>query len=134
MVATALLTALLMLTPNVYQHDIFVSTNRARHHHHVHRVKHGACVQHFAERHAREMARQHRMFHSDLGPVLLRCHMVFVGENVAYGYPSGRAAVRAWMHSPDHRENMLDRRFYRLGTGARKSGGVWYSVQLFGVH
>jgi uncharacterized protein YkwD len=43
-----------------------------------------------------------------------------VGENLAWGSGSlatPRATVRAWMQSPDHRANLLDRRFADVGIG-----------------
>lgn len=41
------------------------------------------------------------------------------GENIATGYPTPRAAVRAWMASPDHCRNILDPTFRNVGTGER---------------
>jgi uncharacterized protein YkwD len=43
-----------------------------------------------------------------------------VAENLAWGTGSlatPRAIVRAWMHSPDHRANLLDPRFRDVGIG-----------------
>lgn len=43
-----------------------------------------------------------------------------VGENLAWGSGSRgtpRQIVRAWMNSPGHRRNMLDRRFREIGIG-----------------
>ncbi len=39
------------------------------------------------------------------------------GENIATGYPTPSAVVRAWMASPDHCRNILDPRFRNVGTG-----------------
>jgi uncharacterized protein YkwD len=44
----------------------------------------------------------------------------FVGENLAWGSgdrSSPAAIVRAWMHSPGHRANILQRRFRQIGLG-----------------
>ncbi|GHJ57716.1 hypothetical protein NOK12_02350 [Nocardioides sp. OK12] len=91
------------------------------------------CVQRFADRQARRMADQERMFHQDLGPVLEKCDLSRVAENVAYGYSSGKAVVKGWMGSPGHRANILDGRFRLLGVGARQSAdGTWYAAQVFG--
>ena len=41
-----------------------------------------------------------------------------IGENIAWGSGNGaspRAIVSQWMHSPPHRENILDRRFDEIG-------------------
>jgi uncharacterized protein YkwD len=43
-----------------------------------------------------------------------------VGENLAWGsgpLATPRATVRAWMHSADHRANLLDRHFADVGIG-----------------
>ena len=43
-----------------------------------------------------------------------------VGENLAWGtgvLATPRATVRAWMQSPDHRANLLDRHFADVGIG-----------------
>jgi len=90
------------------------------------------CLQRFAVRQAKRMAAQRRMYHQDLGPILRRCGMSMVGENVAYGFTSGRAVVRGWMDSPGHRANILQPRYRLMGIGARKGGGQWYVAQVFG--
>ena len=50
------------------------------------------------------------MFHQDLGPIMRQCGLSTVGENVAYGYSTGRLGGRPrWMHSEGHRANILNR-------------------------
>jgi uncharacterized protein YkwD len=117
-----------------YQHQIFDATNQQREKRDRVELRHQRCVQRYAVRQAQRMARQERMFHQDLGPVLRDCGLSLAGENVAYGYPSGRSAVnRGWMHSPGHRQNILHRGFRLLGAGARQSDdGTWYAAQVFG--
>jgi uncharacterized protein YkwD len=118
-----------------YQGQAFAATNRHRAAHHLVRLRHQDCVQRYAVGQAKRMARQHRMFHQDLGRVLRRCHLSWAGENVAYGYPTGRAVVnRGWMHSSGHRANILNRHYRVMGIGARKAGGRWYVSQVFGRH
>ena len=52
-----------------------------------------------------------------------------------YGYPTGRAVVRAWMHSEGHRRNILDPGFRLLGLGAaRDDDGDVYAAQVLGRH
>jgi len=117
-----------------YQHQARVATNQQRADHHRVRLARQDCVQRYAVRQARRMAAQERMFHQDLGRVLRECHLSRAGENVAYGYPTGRSVVnQGWMHSAGHRANILDRRFRLLGVGARKGDdGRWYAAQVFG--
>lgn len=64
-----------------------------------------------------------------------RMHSVLVmpgrdalGENIALGsgpYGSASALVTAWMNSPGHRANILDRAFHRTGFGARIAPGTY---------
>lgn len=117
-----------------YQSQAFAATNRQRARHDRVAFRHQDCVQRFAVRQARRMARQERMYHQDLGPILRQCGLSTVGENVAYGYPTGRSVVDdGWMRSEGHRENILNPRFRLLGIGARKSDdGQWYAAQVFG--
>ncbi|WP_167880618.1 CAP domain-containing protein [Nocardioides guangzhouensis] len=116
-----------------YANAAFKATNERRVAHDRVRLSRGDCLQRYARRQAIRMAEQRRMFHQDLGPILRNCHMSMVGENVAYGYPTGRATVRAWMNSPGHRANILEPRYRRMGLAARKgSDGRWYVSQVFG--
>lgn len=122
------------LTPARYDQQAFHSTNVHRAAHHRRTLRYGSCLKHYANAQAARMARQHRMFHQRLRPILRTCHLAVVGENVAYGYPNGWQVVnQGWMHSAEHKRNILDRRFGRLAIGARRdSRGVWYVSQVFG--
>jgi uncharacterized protein YkwD len=47
-------------------------------------------------------------------------HRYVVGENIGWGTPklaSPRAMVRRWMHSPEHRANILQPRYRLIGIG-----------------
>ncbi|WP_341925266.1 CAP domain-containing protein [Nocardioides psychrotolerans] len=117
-----------------YQSSAFTATNKARVSHDRAKVKVNGCVQRFAVRQAKRMAAQQEMFHQDLQPILTACGLSKVGENVAYGYSSGRGAVtKGWMRSKGHRANILDGDFALLGIGARRGAdGTWYAAQVFG--
>lgn len=116
-----------------YQNQARSVTNNARDNHDLTRLKQGECVQKFARRQARRMANQDRMFHQDLSVVLRTCGLTRVGENVAAGYQTGRAAVKAWMNSPLHRANILEPGFRKLGMAMRRSAeGTPYAAQVFG--
>ena len=52
------------------------------------------------------------------------------GENIAEGFGSVEAVMSAWMHSPEHRANILRCGFRRIGVGHAAAGGYW--VQDFG--
>ncbi|MDI6910832.1 CAP domain-containing protein [Nocardioides sp.] len=116
-----------------YQAEAFTVTNVQRLQHARVPLRHHACVQKWAVRQARKMARQERMFHQDLARVAKDCHLSLAGENVAYGYPTGRSVVLdGWMKSTGHRANILKRGYRLMGIGARRAGGTWYVAQVFG--
>ncbi len=122
-------------TTDRYEDQARVVTNHKRVDHDLRRLEKGPCVQRFAERQARRMARKERLYHQDLGVVMRHCNLVTAGENVAYGYPTGRRVVRAWMRSEGHRRNILDPRFRLLGmAAARDDDGTVYAAQVFGRH
>jgi uncharacterized protein YkwD len=107
----------------------------------THRVEHGrkelreaACLTRVAERWARHLARSRRLVHQDLAPILRRCDLSMVGENIAMGYRSGRVVVnQGWMRSHGHRANILQRRYRLMGIGAaRDAHGRWWTSQVFG--
>jgi uncharacterized protein YkwD len=99
------------------------------------RVEHGLrrlrlvpAVHLAAQKHSRDQARMHLMTHvgsdgADCGERLRRegYRWSAWGENVAMGYPSARAVVRAWMHSAGHRANILNPRFRHFGVGLRRA-------------
>lgn len=92
-----------------------------------------ACLKRFANKQAARMAKQREIFHQELGPILRRCGMRTVGENVAYGFVTGTSVVKAgWMNSAGHRANILNRAFRLEAIGARKANGTWYVAQVFG--
>jgi uncharacterized protein YkwD len=110
------------------------ATNAKRADHDLRPLRRSDCLQGFARRQARRMAHEQRMFHQDLGPVLRQCELGRVGENVAYGYPTGRAVVRAWMRSRGHRANILSEHYRLMGLAARRgTDGSWYVAQVFGA-
>lgn len=119
-----------------YAGQAFRATNHQRATHDRHRLGHSDCLHRFARRQAVRMARRARIYHQDLDRVLRRCHMDFVGENVAVGFTSGESVVDAgWMKSPDHRENILEPGFRRMEVVARRGAdGRWYASQVFGHH
>jgi uncharacterized protein YkwD len=117
-----------------YQRQAFSATNNQRELHDRVQLRKQDCLQRFAVRQAATMARQEEMFHQDLRTVLRRCELSFAGENVAYGYLSGKLVVNlGWMRSEGHRANILHRGFRLMGIGARRSEhGQWYVAQVFG--
>lgn len=80
--------------------------------------------------HSNQMARTGIFAHQGSGlPVL--CD--FGGENIYMAYPSAsiQGAMVAWMKSPGHRQNILNRDFTRFGWGAVAGGrGVYFTQQF----
>jgi uncharacterized protein YkwD len=116
-----------------YEKSVYVNTNLQRTSHGRVPLRGSKCLDRFAERQARAMARKRQMYHQKLGPILTTCHLGTVGENVAYGFPGGKSVVGAWMDSPGHRANILRSRYRLIAVGAyRDSRGTWYVSQVFG--
>jgi uncharacterized protein YkwD len=92
------------------------------------------CLRGFAVKQARKMAAAGKIFHQDLGAIMAECGLVTTGENVAYGYPTGRKVVnQGWMRSAGHRANILDPGFELVAVAARRDeSGTWYAAQVFG--
>lgn len=62
---------------------------------------------------------------------------ILIGENIALGNFGGdEALVEAWMDSPGHRANILNKRYTEIGIAAErglyKSKEIWLAVQIFG--
>lgn len=117
-----------------YAAQAFAATNANRDHEGLRALRPNDCLKHAAVRQARLMAQQEQMFHQDLGRVLADCRLDTAGENVAYGFPTGRSVVNdGWMNSEGHRANILNPAFILMGIGARKGhDGRWYVAQVFG--
>jgi uncharacterized protein YkwD len=116
-----------------YERSIQKHTNEERTQRDLKALEKSACLDGYAEKQARAMAAQQQMFHQELGPILSDCNLSQVGENVAYGYPSGKAVVAAWMASPGHRANLLNSRHRLIGVGAYQDvDGHWYVSQVLG--
>lgn len=117
-----------------YEQQAFAATNHQRDRHDRRELRRQECVQRFADRWARHMARTERMVHQSLTPIMRRCRLTSTGENIAYGYRSGRSVVNdGWMHSEGHRQNILRTGYRLMGMGAhRDDDGQWWVSQVFG--
>ncbi len=63
---------------------------------------------------------------------------ILIGENLALGnFSSDADLVNAWMESPAHRENILNRRYTQIGVavgkGVFEGETTWIAVQHFGL-
>ena len=54
------------------------------------------------------------------------------GENIAWGQRTPQEVVTAWMNSPGHRANIMNKSYTHIGVGnTQNSSGTQYWVQLF---
>jgi Cysteine-rich secretory protein family len=84
-----------------------------------------------AERHSQAMATKQSIWH-DLSQTAYSCAGAWVayGENVGMG-PSVDAVHQAFMNSPEHRRNILEPVFTRIGTGTAWNGDTVYVTEIF---
>ncbi|TNM38664.1 CAP domain-containing protein [Nocardioides albidus] len=93
-----------------------------------------------ARTHSVGMAQYGTMTHFLPGEAGLGQRVTFAGyrdwrrlaENIASGFSSPRAVMRAWMASPEHRANILDCRLRHLGVGVVAQGSRLWWTQDFG--
>lgn len=114
-------------------------TNRARRAHGCGPLRPVGTLHVAAQRHTQRMARAGRLDHQlpgepSLGRRVSQAGYSWsrLGENIAYGYPTARSVVRAWMRSPGHRRNILTCAFRDIGVGyVLRNGTAWWT-QDFG--
>lgn len=109
--------------------------NAARARHDLKPLQVRACmVSKFAHPWAGHLASTEELVHQDLSPIFKQCPgFTRVGENIASGFASADAVMKAWMASPGHRRNILRPGYTRIGLGlATSEAGTRYWVQDFG--
>ncbi len=84
--------------------------------------------------HAKDMYRRDYFSHSSIdgrtmGDRLRERNVPFkiAGENIARGQQTAKRVMQAWMNSPGHRKNILNRKYGKIGIA--RAGNVW--VQNF---
>ena len=94
-------------------------------------------LHHAAQRHAYEMAERQSISHQYPGePDLANrgriagARFTVIAENVAEAW-SAPEIHDAWMHSPDHRANLLDPRVNAVGISVERRGSDLYAVEDF---
>lgn len=87
-----------------------------------------------ALRHSRAMAKEGELFHStDLPKALGSVEWTRWGENVGYTTGSLEDLHRAFMRSRDHKRNILERSFEKVGIGVvRRDGEIWATLIFYG--
>jgi uncharacterized protein YkwD len=87
-----------------------------------------------ARRHSRSMASTGQLVHStDLASYVGNRSWRILGENIGYG-PSMEVLHDAFMDSPPHRRNALNRRYGKVGVGMAvgDDGRIWVTVLFLG--
>jgi uncharacterized protein YkwD len=94
-------------------------------------LRYSEALSSIARVHSAQMARHGTIFHtSNLEYVLRRFQWSLAGENVGMG-PTMDLLHQAFMLSPPHRRNNLDKRFHRFGVGVIWRSGVAYITVEF---
>jgi hypothetical protein len=116
---------------------IFSLTNQDRAEHRLPALQWSAALARSAEAHAEIMAQEPELSHQYPGePGLVEraketgTHFQAIAENIASGW-SAEQINNAWMHSPPHRENILDPKLNALGVAVVQRGGQLYAVEDF---
>lgn len=79
-----------------------------------------SCLENTSERWAAHLADLGELVHRDQYSVLKKCDLNWTGETLVRGTAlSPRAAVKAWMKSPDHRAVIMKTRANRGGVGTK---------------
>jgi len=89
------------------------------------------CPDAYAEARSAYLARTGYFYHQSLTPILRSCSATRAAENLARGYTTPYYTVKAWMASPSHRANVLDRLLNRIGVAAVYARGQWIVVADF---
>ncbi len=89
-----------------------------------------------AQRHAEDMQQRRFFSHTSLEGTSPgeRAHRagypwIYIGENIAWGYPTPESVVEGWQRSAGHCANMMSPHFQHMGVG--RAGTYW--VQLLGA-
>jgi uncharacterized protein YkwD len=114
------------------QSAVFCLLNNARQRHGLNRLHRNSELRSAARNHTGYMRRHGCFDHQCAGEASISGRLYAAhylrnglsrwqyGENIAYGirhWASPKALVKAWMHSPPHRDNILNPEFHDLGIG-----------------
>ena len=105
--------------------------NQYRVHHGLRRVHDNRDVDRTAQHHSNLMKNSRTLFHSSSMWTKLRGHHARCwAENIGMG-PSVWKVFKGWVHSSEHRTNMLGRRYRRTGIGVAYAHGYYWITQIF---
>jgi uncharacterized protein YkwD len=114
------------------ERGVFRAVNRVRSHHGLPRLRLVPRISFVAIVHSQDQASHNFLSHSssDGTPFYARIRRVAdartVGETIIEytGRASGRRIVRAWMHSPSHRRELMTSGYRRIGVGHATRGAM----------
>lgn len=81
-------------------------------------LDHNLCE--YAQKHAESMARRGQLVHSSMSNLSVNAGNGNVAENIAWGQDSEEEVVWSWMNSSGHRQNIMAKRFKKVGFGSNK--------------
>ncbi len=117
--------------------QLFQAINRKRAANGLPSLKWDNALANAARQHAEAMAAQKSLSHGFPGEPSLHSRATRAGarfswlsENVAAG-PNAENISEQWMHSPNHRANLLDADMDTIGAGAIERNGVVFAVADF---
>lgn len=107
-----------------FENRVVVKINKHRAHAGLKKVRYfDSCIDGFSERWAEHLVEIGELVHRDQHRILDRCNLTWVGETLVRGTAlTPTEAVRAWMHSPEHRAVLMKPRANRAGVGFRIDG------------
>ncbi len=105
--------------------------NRSRDAHGLRALKLDLDLSNYALYHSRRMAAAGYLFHSTHTARHLRgTNWSAWGENLGAARTL-RRVKNLWLKSPDHRYNLLNRHYHRVGIGVVRSGGLCWVTAIF---
>lgn len=128
------------LAPKKWEKRVLKLTNKQRKKHDCRTLKMKKPLRKAARKHSKRMAAAGNLSHQLPGEPGLGNRVTAAGyrnwrgvaENIAYGYPTPKSMVKAWMDSPGHRQNILNCDYRHLGVGVTLEGGTPWATQDFG--
>ncbi len=122
-----LLPATALAAPSSKETSILREMNRVRAQHGLRALRVDNHLQRAAAAHDREMVATNTFSHGAFGSRMLQYAVSgrVAGENLAWGIGArggAKGVVAAWLASPEHRANLLNRSFVRVGISDLLSG------------
>lgn len=105
--------------------------NHYRVEHGLRRLRDNRDIDRTAQHHSNLMKDARSLFHdSEMWTKLRGHHASCWAENIGMG-PSTWKVFKGWVHSTEHRTNMLGRRYRHTGIGVAYSHGYYWITQIF---